>query len=98
MIIKRGNITLNVGTLSVDDNWVQSLSIYPNPAKDIINIKLNNYQNTSATLYDISGRLMFEKKLNSDISSIDVSNLNNGMYLLKINAENKTITKRVIKQ
>ena len=84
--------------LSTNEFNYLDLSIYPNPTNDIINIKLNSYENISATIYDINGRLMLEQKLSSVVSTINISNLNTGVYLLKINTENKTVTKRILKQ
>ena len=84
--------------LGTDEFNYFDLSIYPNPAKDIISIKLNDYGNATASFFDIRGRLILNQNLDSEVSAINLSNLNNGVYILKINAENKTITKRIIKQ
>ena len=86
-------------TLGIENiNFENEVSLYPNPTKNAINIKLNNYQNVSVALYDLGGRLILEQELNSEISTVNISHLQNGMYLLKINANNQSITKRVIKQ
>lgn len=99
LTIQRQMITLNVGTLSIQNEDLEnSIAIYPNPVQNILYIKGKNMNNVDTRIYDLSGRLMFSKKLRSKIPTIDISGLNSGMYLLEIKAENKTITKRIIKQ
>lgn len=98
MIIKRQNITLNVGTLGIDDVSENHFIIYPNPTEYLLNIKLNNPTKTEASLYDISGRLILKQKLSNQLSIINLENLNSGMYLLKIKTDNKITTKRIVKK
>ena len=49
------------------------------------------------SVYDIKGRLLLNKKLGLDTNSVDLSNFNNGIYLLKMKSEFGEISKRVIK-
>lgn len=69
--------------------------LYPNPASHIVNIKPNEgLVITAVNLYDISG-----KKVNinlSDNSTLDVSNLSDGIYLLNIFSDNGSVTKKLI--
>ena len=98
MIIQRQNITLSVGTLGIEENNLNLVSIYPTPTKNLLNIKLNNQNKADVNLYDISGRIVLKQKLNAKQSTINIKNLNSGIYLLRINTENKSVTKRIIKQ
>ncbi|MFD1614809.1 T9SS type A sorting domain-containing protein [Gelatiniphilus marinus] len=97
MIIKRQPITLNIGSLSVDENEINTIKIYPNPVSNTLNIKLNHTDAEQATLFDMAGKQVLKLKLPSEITVVDVSNLNSGMYLLKIKTTDKTIIKRIIK-
>lgn len=56
--------------------------VYPNPTQSILNFKINSSNSYHVSLMDISGRTMIETE-SSLTSKIDVSNLANGIYLLK---------------
>ncbi len=98
LVVLRQDVTVTVGTLGIDDNELQSISIYPNPVKETFNITMRNYENASASLYDLRGRLILNQKLDSELTIVNISNLNDGIYVLNI--ENKTgkVTKRIIKK
>lgn len=98
MVIERQTITLNIGTLSIEKNTDKPISIYPNPTKNWLHIKLNQEQTGEAKLTDISGKELLCLKLNSTINLIDISNFNSGLYILKVYSGNKSTTTRIIKQ
>ncbi|MGB5417450.1 T9SS type A sorting domain-containing protein, partial [Algibacter sp.] len=83
---------------TTDKETNETLNIYPNPTKNIVNIKLIEYNKADAFLYDLSGRLVLKQNLSNPISSIHLESLNSGMYVLEIKTENKLFTKRIIKQ
>ncbi|MDT0558732.1 T9SS type A sorting domain-containing protein [Ichthyenterobacterium sp. W332] len=77
--------------------------IFPNPTSDILNISLTGLYNTSKMyLYDVSGKMLvsseMEETLYSDpfIKQLNLSNLNSGMYILKIEYDGKEIIDKVI--
>lgn len=73
------------------------IKIYPNPTNNILNISnATNNELTSITIFDTLGKQVF-KGSNSD--KVNVGNLENGMYFLKLEFnDNSVITKRFIKQ
>ena len=97
MVILREIITLNLGTLSVKETNLDTAIIYPNPVGQQLHIKLNTNNKANASIYDIRGRLVFKQRLTSKASTLNIVSLQSGMYLLKINTNNKTTTKRFIK-
>lgn len=84
--------------LSVEGNVLSGIKIYPNPAKNSININLNNSitNEIDYTLYDIQGRLMMNKKSSSAITNLNIENLTEGIYLLVIETENVKSTKKIV--
>lgn len=84
-------------TLSTPDYISNNFSIYPNPIKNTlqINSSLSNYK---YEIYDIRGQLIGEKDNNNHLSKIDCSTIASGMYLLKIEHDNKTKTFKFIKE
>ena len=82
----------------VDANAV---SLYPNPAKDEVIIAKNKAISLDAVaIYDVTGRLIntVDLKNMEQTETIDVSQLQSGIYFLRIHAENATITKQLIKE
>ncbi len=73
----RANITKS----GIDKN---EISIYPNPANDFVII--NNFNAVpfqTLELADITGRLVKRQMTNTQLTKVDISQLNNGMYLLR---------------
>jgi hypothetical protein len=87
------------GTLSINDVKKNGFSIYPNPSKSKLNI--NFAQNSNAAkveAYDILGKRIYAKILTDIRTSINVSNWKPGIYLIKVNDDSGTQTKRFVKQ
>lgn len=77
-----------------------SFAIYPNPATTILNIENNDVIITNISIYDISGRLVYsDKSINSKVSTINIQNLNEGIYFINImDEQDSVLTKRFIKK
>ncbi len=78
-------------------NFDSDIAIYPNPATDIINIKIEDNSDIIAySVYDQFGLLRIS---NSGLKSrqINISGLNSGIYFLKMDLNDKTIIKKLIK-
>lgn len=81
-----------------DDYLSNKFSVYPNPVNNVINI--NNSENAlinEVTITDINGRTI--KNVNSNVSQteINVSELNTGVYFLKINSDIGNAIKKFVK-
>lgn len=86
--------------LSIDDlNNSLELSLYPNPTTSILNIELNTSEvRLDFQVFDILGKQVIKGRSNSQNHlKIDVSNLQQGLYLIKIASEDKNVTKRFVK-
>ena len=77
---------------SVEDNEADAIALYPNPVKDRLMVKAENLQ--SVEIYNLVGQQVMVST--SDI--VDMGALNQGIYFARINADGKTVTKRVVKQ
>ncbi|MFD1064041.1 T9SS type A sorting domain-containing protein [Winogradskyella litorisediminis] len=100
LVVKRADITLNVNaSLGIDDVEISNFKLYPNPTTDWITISANALQNATATIYDLNGRLVQRNALKSNTNTVNIQNLTAGVYIMKITtSENKTVTKRFVKQ
>jgi len=103
------SLTFTVGTptnIGVNENGENGIHLYPNPAIESISIKMDVSvpSDVSMKIYDTHGKLVSNPNLGYKAHGehtipINVSNLSNGLYLMKISAgENFTITKRFMKQ
>jgi hypothetical protein len=70
--------------IPVDSKENRTIDIYPNPSDDRINIEIENINNATIEIYNVSGRLVFSKELNSRIEKIDISGLLKGIYIVKV--------------
>ncbi|MSP85349.1 MAG: T9SS type A sorting domain-containing protein, partial [Flavobacteriaceae bacterium] len=76
------------------------VSTYPNPTIDIINVyNSNNLELSNYNLIDLKGTVIKSGVLNNTLDQkINVSELSQGVYMLKLNTtDNSTITKKIIK-
>jgi len=81
--------------LGVGDNLSEFVSIYPNPASDVLNIKLpSNIEIISSNLYDILGKDTGVRLING---TINISNLARGVYILNIKTSAGTLIRKIIK-
>jgi len=74
------------------------VSVYPNPFMNTL--KINATDNPadlfSVTIFDIQGRIVYERK-NINVSEVDLSGLDDGMYVLRFSSENINKSKKIIK-
>ena len=61
--------------------------IYPNPSNGVLNIEIESSGSTLMSVLDASGRLVHTDKFNGSIYRSDISELNPGIYLLKLETE-----------
>lgn len=78
-------------------NEVESLKIYPNPTTGQINIEIPEEINGNVTvdIYSLTGAKLNSQKVNKDNGRLDISNLNNGIYLLRMEHNGKIYSQKV---
>src|SRR5574344_902595 len=67
------------------------LNIYPNPPNDFVNIYTTNSYNSPIKIIDIQGRIIKTINQNNIITKIDIQDLNNGIYYVKIDNKIKKL-------
>lgn len=79
-------------------NIKKNVNIYPNPTIRNLNIQLKEKSNSTVTIYNISGKAIFNKEYTaSDYIEINLDTPS-GLYFVKIETENGTFTEKIIKQ
>lgn len=77
-----------------------NLSVYPNPTTDYLALSIDEFDisNLSYQMYDMNGKLLQNKKITGNQTSIVMSNLNTATYFLKVIHRNKEVkTFKIIK-
>ncbi len=76
---------------SIVTGHVNQLTIFPNPAQDLLTLKISSKSSNNCKIYifDLSGRVYFEQSSFTDSAfpqelNIDISTLENGMYFVSI--------------
>ena len=85
--------------LGINNQNINSISIYPNPTKDLLNIVSPLIGITNIDVFDLLGRMMKSIQINNQGNyQLDMSELETSMYFVMINTNEGSITKRVIKE
>jgi hypothetical protein len=93
---KTVNVGINLGLSEVRYN---AISINPNPAKNQININVPvKLLGSNYTVNDFTGKIVFDGKINSENTIIELGNLPGGIYLLSIGDDHLKQTFKVIKE
>ena len=86
------------------DEYVENHSLlfnlFPNPAHDKITIVVEeeNLQNLVATLYDIQGKVIMQKKIKESNTVINVSAFPKGVFILEVKNKNVTENRKIFLQ
>ncbi|MCB0452883.1 MAG: T9SS type A sorting domain-containing protein, partial [Aequorivita sp.] len=82
------------GLLGVNQNQLDNISLYPNPASSTINLK--NAENANVQVFDVLGKLILSQNNIAVDAQINVSQLQAGTYFMKISKDNLITTKKFV--
>ena len=81
-----------------DENFSNGFVVFPNPANNLIKVKsLTNIENIKLELYNYLGKLIVSQESSEQTTELDISNLSQGMYILKISSGDKIGYKKILK-
>ena len=83
------------GQVGVNENAANTIAIYPNPATTVLNVNAEGYN--TLEIVNLLGQTVYTANATSNMQ-INVSNLNNGVYFVRMNGENGTATQKFIKK
>lgn len=84
------------------NSFDKDVSFFPNPSTGLLNIQMNNsmYGDLFVNVFTSSGKQIlkkcFEKTSPQFIEQIDLSNLQKGMYLIKVNLDSQILTEKIL--
>ncbi len=82
---------------AVDEKEYIKAKIYPNPTNSFVNVSGENIVNVE--IVNIMGQIVLSKICDADETSIDISSLNSGVYLIKLKTKDgKEFSERIVKE
>lgn len=81
------------GIRSINEN---DLNLYPNPVQNVLNVHLEGYSGIMQ-IQDISGKLVMQQHIAQNITSVDVSGLERGIYIVKVSCATHVFTSKIVK-
>ena len=74
-----------------------SANIYPNPAQNNVNIELSNALDGTIELLDLTGKVLESQKVLGTSIDLDLSELSNGTYIIRITSPTFNYQSRIVK-
>lgn len=89
-------VPLGTFTLSIDNfNAIDGLKVYPNPVSgNTLYLESTTNASKQVQVYDVLGKQVINTTVNNN--SLNVANLNAGVYIVKITEEGKTATRKLV--
>lgn len=84
-------------TLIDEASVISGISLYPNPAKEELNVRFADDSFSEYTITDITGKVLLSDKINGLSERIDISSLSKGVYLFSAKG-NRTSVHKIIKE
>jgi len=94
-----GPFTLSITTdlVSVGDNKIDGFSYYPNPVNNLLNLSAKDAI-SNVMVFDMTGKQIMNIEPNNVDAQIDMSQLNSGMYFVKVRINDQTTAFKVVKE
>lgn len=85
---------------SIKNNIEKStdMQLYPNPAQSNVTLSLNAAQNGTFTIYDMLGKKIYSQNITNVKTTVDVSQLMNGIYMAKLTTPQSSKTLKLVIQ
>lgn len=85
-----------LGVEDMSDSY--GITVYPNPASNVLNISSQKSRIESVFLTDAAGRTVLTNKISAGNGTLNIGHLPKGVYMLTIQLDGKTVTKKIIKK
>ena len=95
------SLTSTTVGIPVEETKTESIGVYPNPAKDNINIEIHSSskaKNVSYKIMNVLGEVVLQSEITNPKSEINVSELAKGLYFVEITTDGKKVVKKIVKE
>lgn len=84
--------------VGINENTIfaNNVHVFPNPAKDMLNIEVSSSDNYSVVLTNLIGKVILTDKSSKDKMNMNLSNVTPGVYFLTIDSKGQKATKKII--
>ena len=82
--------------VGVEDVTKEGFSFYPNPASDMVTIRMEESRQYEVNVFDMTGRNVLNSRFDGMEYTMDVNALNSGMYMLQISNGDLRLNKQLI--
>jgi hypothetical protein len=90
--------SMNDLTLSIGRTEIEGFAIYPNPVSNgEFSIRTNGGVSKSVQIFDMLGKQVYSKEVQAN-ENVKISNLNTGIYILKVQEEGRLATRKLVVQ
>ena len=98
-VVSEWSANLTVTTSSIDTWLGNSVNLYPNPAKEYVDIRVDGDVNvTMIEVYDVYGKLVNTMNIINNPTRININSLADGMYFVRVTTDAGAITKQFVKK
>lgn len=85
--------SVTINNVAVEENEIDEVTVYPNPANAYLNIEAENM--THISIVNTLGQVVYDMEVGNDKEIVDMTQYNNGIYLIRVTTENGIIVKQV---
>jgi len=78
-----------LGTVGLNENLMQNITVGPNPANNFLNIQMSNGEKGIFKLIDVSGRQLYEIEIVQDNLQIDITSFSSGLYFYRFESHER---------
>lgn len=86
----------DISTLSLKNDF--SIIIYPNPSEDVFYFNPEEYNSKSWMVYDMNGKIVKQSLTTEKSGVVDLSNVTEGIYMLRVITPNHVLTQKLIRK
>lgn len=85
--------------LSTNDFLASSISVYPNPTKNLVNVSnTTNAVVKNISIVDLNGRTVRSLDVNATETQVNISELASGIYMMNVNTDQGSVIKKIVKE
>ncbi len=91
------NIYFSTTNLATDNFEIANVKMYPNPANNVLNIEAK-FTIENVSIYNLLGQEVISESVNKQSTSLNITNLQSGVYVVKTSIDGKIASSRLIKE
>ena len=86
---------VTVGPVDVEEQNADNMNIYPNPTNGLVNVEFAGMERL--TILNTLGQIIYDQNVSSDKETIDMTEYESGVYMLRMTTEEGVVVKRILK-